>query len=94
MTELGISSLAHDVWPLAGDAAPDRGRPGSASLQQPERHAWKSGRDLDLFPVQSANRPRGGSPAGGTEDQMLWYALLLITPDALRQKQRDAITIT
>lgn len=45
------------VRPLAGDAAPDRGGPGSASLQQPEGHAWEGGRDLDLFSVQSANRP-------------------------------------
>lgn len=58
---------------LPGDAAPDGGRPGPASLQQPERNAGEGGGDLDLLPVQSANRPRGGSPAGRTEDQMLRY---------------------
>lgn len=58
---------------LPGDAAPDGGGPGPASLQQPERNAGEGGGDLDLFLVQSANRPRGGSPAGRTEDQMLRY---------------------
>lgn len=74
-------SISSHVLPLlsfvSGDAAPDRGRPGSASLQQPERHAGKGGRDLDLLPVQSAHRPRGGSAAGRTEDQMLRYSLPL-----------------
>lgn len=79
---------------LSGHAAPDRGRPGPPSLQQPERHAGEGCRDLDLFPVQSANRPRGGSPAGRTEDQMLWYTLPLITPDVLRLKQQEVIIIT
>lgn len=59
--------------PFPGDAAPNGGWPGPASLQQPERHAGEGGGDLDLFPVQSANRPRGGSPAGRTEDQILRY---------------------
>lgn len=80
--------------PLAGDAAPDGGRPGSASLQQPERHAGEGGRDLDLLPVQSADRPRGGSPAGRTEDQMHRYTLPLIIPGVLRLKQQEAIVIT
>lgn len=59
----------------AGDAAPDGGRPGPASVRQPEGHDGQSGRDLDLLPVQPANRPRGGGPAGGTEDQRLRYAV-------------------
>lgn len=87
-------SLLSFLSPLPGDAAPYRGRPGSASLQQPERDAGEGGRDLDLFPVQSANRPRGGSPAGRTEDQMFWYTLPLITPVVLRLKQHEAIIIT
>jgi len=61
-----------------GDATPDGRRPGSASLQQPERAAGQSGRDLDLFSVQPADRPRGRRPAGRTEDQMLRYTLPLI----------------
>lgn len=76
-----IDSLA--LLCLPGDAAPDRGRPGPPSLRQPEGHAGQGGRDLDLFPVQSANRPRGGGPAGGAEDQMLRYAL--IAPPAARK---------
>lgn len=52
-----LYSLSFFFSPLPGDAAPDRGRPGPPSLQQPERHAGQGGRDLDLFPVQSADRP-------------------------------------
>lgn len=72
---------------LPGDAAPDGGWPGPPSLQQPERHAGEGGRDLDLFPVQSANRPWGGSPAGRTEDQMLRYTLPPITTGVMRLKR-------